>query len=79
MSNLTNSEVVKHTLQALISKIGRRTSEGFAVITIDKILKELESKYDFLKYIEVQNTIYSEGMGAVNILPDIDSVESSVF
>jgi len=79
MSNLTNSEVVKHTLQALISKIGRRTSEGFAVITIDKILKELEAKYDFLKYIEVQNTIYSEGMGAVNILPDIDSVESSVF
>ena len=79
MPNLTNSEVVEHTLQALISKIGRRTSEGFAVITIDTILKELEAKYDFLKYIEVQNTSYSEGMDAVNILPDIDSVESAVF
>ena len=52
MSNQTNSEVVEHTLQALISKIGRRTSEGFAVITIDKILKELESKYDVLKHIK---------------------------
>ncbi len=79
MFNLTNSEIVEHALQALISKIGRRTSEGFAVITIDKILKELEAKYDFLKYIEVQNTSYSEGMDAVNILPDIDSVESAVF
>lgn len=79
MSNLTNSEVVECVLRALIDKIGRRTSTGFAVITIDTLLKEFKPKYDFLKYIEVQDTSYSEGMNAVNILPDIDSVETDVF
>ena len=79
MSDLTNSEVVEHVLRALIRKMGRRTSDGFAVVAIDTILKELKPKYDFLRYIEVQDTRYSEGMDAVNILPDIDSVESAVF
>jgi len=79
MTNLTNYEVIEHILQVLISKIGRRTSMGFAAVTVDTILKELKLKYDFLKYIKVQDTSYSEGMDAVNINPDINSVESDVF
>ena len=55
MPNLKNSEIVGHILRGLISKIGRRTSEAFAIVTIDTILKELEPTYDFLKYIKVQD------------------------
>ena len=79
MPNLTNSEVIECILRALASKIGRRTSETFAIATIDKILKELKPKYDFLKCVRIQDTTYSEGMGAVSIIPEIDSVKSDVF
>ena len=79
MPNLTNSEVIECILRALASKIGRRTSETFAIATIDKILKELKPKYDFLKCIRIQDTTYSKGMDAVSIIPDIDSVKPNVF
>jgi hypothetical protein len=79
MSNLTNSEVVEHVLHGLISKISRRTSEAFAVVALDTIIKELQQQYDFLKYIEVKDTSYSEGIDALNISSDIDSIESQIF
>ncbi len=34
MSQLKNSEIIKHVLQTLINKIGRRTSESFALVII---------------------------------------------
>ena len=79
MPNLTNSEVVEHVLHGLISKISRRTSEAFAVVALDTIIKELQQQYDFLKYIEVKDTSYSEGIDALNISSDIDSIESEIF
>ncbi|MCK5260858.1 MAG: hypothetical protein KAJ44_01605 [Thermoplasmatales archaeon] len=79
MPNLKNSDIIEHMLQVLISKIGRRTSEGFAVVTIDAILKELESKYSFLKYIKIKNMLYYDGIDAVSVMSDINSVESTKF
>ena len=75
MKNFTNTEIVEYVLRGLAKKIGRRTSEGFAVVTIDTIIKELRPKYDFLKYVLVQDTTYSEGINAVSIMPDMDYVE----
>ena len=64
MSQLKNSEIIKHVLQTLINKIGRRTSESFALVIIDTVIKELESKYDFLKYAKIENMLYSERINA---------------
>lgn len=79
MSRLKNSEIIKHVLQTLINKIGRRTSESFALVIIDTVMRELESKYDFLKYAKIENTLYSEGIDAIHVLPEINSVESGEF
>lgn len=79
MPNLKNSEIIEHILQILISKIGRRTSEGFAVVTIDAILKKLESEYDFLKYIKIKNMSYYDGIDAVNVMSDINTVKATKF
>jgi hypothetical protein len=79
MPQLKNSEIIKHVLLTLINKIGRRTSESFAVIIIDTVMRELESKYDFLKYAKIENTLYSEGIEAIHVMPEINSVESDVF
>ena len=79
MSNFKNSQVIKHVLQILISKIGRRTSEGFATVVIDTVIKELTSKYDFLRCIKIKNTFYSEGIDAVSISSEIDLVDTVKF
>ena len=41
MVNFTNSEIMERLLQTLVSKIGRRTHESYAVVAIDTILKVL--------------------------------------
>lgn len=79
MSNLKNSQVIKHVLQTLVSKIGRRTSEGFATVILDTVLNELMSRYDFLRYVEIKNTFYSEGIDAVNVSSEIDLVDTAKF
>ena len=79
MSDLTHTEIIERILQALVGVIGRRTSKGYAVVTIHTELKELEPKYDFLKYIKIKNTSYTEGIGAVSIMPDLDSAEPAKF
>ncbi|UCD14392.1 MAG: hypothetical protein JSW60_02975 [Thermoplasmatales archaeon] len=79
MPNLKNSEIIGHMLQILVSKIGRRTSEGFAVVTIDNILKELEQEYSFLKYIKIKNMLYYDKIDAVSVMSDINSVEPTKF
>ena len=72
MVNLKNSEIIEHMLQILINKIGRRTSESYAVVTIDAILKELETEFSFLKYIKIKNMLYYDRIDAVSIMSDID-------
>lgn len=79
MANLKNSEIIEHMLQILINKIGRRTSESYAVVTIDAILKELELEFSFLKYIKIKNMLYYDRIDAVSIMSNIDSVEPTEF
>ena len=79
MSNLKNSQVTRHVLQTLISTIGRRTSEGYATAILDTILNELKSRYDFLRYVEIKNTFYSEGIDAVSVSSEIDLVDTVKF
>jgi len=79
MSNLKNSQVIRHVLHTLISTIGRRTSEGFATAILDTILNKLISRYDFLRYVEIKNTFYSEGIDAVNVSSEIDLVDTAKF
>ncbi len=79
MVNFTNSEIMERLLQTLVSKIGRKTHESFAVITVHTMLKTLEPKYNFLKFIVIKDTLYTEGIDAVSINPEMDFVESDDF
>lgn len=72
-----NSEIMDFILKTIIKAIGRRTTINFAIVTIHTVIKKLELKYDFLRYIEIDYRNYSEGINAVQINKEIDSVESS--
>jgi hypothetical protein len=79
MSRFKNSEVAQRVLRTLVSKIGRRTSEGYAVVVLGTILGELVSRYGFLRCIKVKNTSYSEGFDAVTITSGINAVNENEF
>jgi len=76
MSTLQNSEIISYVLETLIRVIGRRSSENFALVTIDTVIKQLQSKYNLLQYIEIKSALYSEGIEAISINPNIDKVET---
>jgi len=53
MSNSNNSDVLKGALQSLCTVAGRRSSEKFANNVMSAIIKTLQRKYDFLKYVKI--------------------------
>lgn len=79
MDNLSNSQIIQKVINGLISKIGRRTSESYAVVILDIVINGLVPRYDFLKYIKIEKSMYREGINAVNVSPEIDNISKSEF
>jgi len=77
MPSLDKSDVIKNLLTNLITISGRKTDRGHAIITLDNVMKELENKYDFLKYVEIKDTRYIEDIDTIKVMPDINDVNPS--
>jgi len=71
-----NSYVLGEILRALYHVAGRRTTYGFAAKVIGSIIKTLEQKYDFLRYVSVNEKGEITEDEAIIISPEIDSVDS---
>jgi len=67
--------LTKKALEALIEIVGPITSESFAVVVLDTVIKDLEREHDVLKYIQIDKSRYMEGAKAISINPDINNVE----
>ena len=76
MPQLENKDVIGCVLKSMINVISRRTSEVFAVVVINNLLKKLQGKYDFLKYVEIRNIMYSEAIDFVRVKPEINYVNN---
>jgi hypothetical protein len=79
MSNLTKSEIVKYLLDCVIRVIVRRKTNFFAIKTLAEIIKQLESEYDFLRYIKIDTEIFSETFTPVQVDQQIDSIEKKML
>jgi len=76
MDELENSKVVGHILKTLINISSRKTTVGFAISTMDDLLKKLTDRYDFLRHIEVKDTRFSESDDAISVMADINKIKS---
>jgi len=74
MSGSKNSAVLKGALQSLCAVAGRRSSEKFANNVMSAIIKTLERKYVFLKYVEIEA---SRSKDFIFVSPQIDTFELS--
>jgi len=70
---MKNSEIVKNVIRALYTTAGRRTTQSFAVAVIGAIVKTLEQRFDFLKYLSVNAE--REPDQVVTVASNIDSID----
>jgi len=77
MAELENSKVVDYILKTLINISSRKTTAGYAISTMDDLIKKLTDKYDFLKHIEVKDTRFSESDDAISVMADINKIKSN--
>ena len=74
MSQVDNSEVVRHILQTLIDISSRKTTKVEAISTMFDSIKKLQLKYDFLKHIEIKDTRFLETEDPVTVMSDLNGV-----
>ena len=79
MAKIDNSIIMKKTIESLFSKITRRTDEGFALKILTSIMDELAPRYDFLKFVKIDDKMYSEKIEIVEVEKDINSVDDLSF
>ncbi len=77
MTELENSEVIKSLISAMIKISGRKTNKGHAISTMDSLIRQLETRFNFLKNVQIIDTRYSEDDDPVSVMSDINIVESS--
>ena len=66
--------VVKHVVKTLIDVLSELSTQSYAVLTMDSVLKKIDEKYDFLKHIKIDSNRYSDGIDAVIISFDLESI-----
>lgn len=75
MGKYTNSYVLGEVLKALYHVAGRRTTNSFAAKVIGSIIKTLEQKYIFLKYVRINDRGELLEDEAIAISPEIENVD----
>ena len=79
MPQFENKDIIERLLKSTMGVIGRRTSEAYANVVIGNTIKELTTKYDFLKYINILGTQYNETFDLIDIREEINSIDQKII
>ncbi len=72
------SEIMKNVLRTLISISTRKTDLPYTIITMDDLIKRLETQYHFLKHIQINDDFYNEQSDdLISVMSDINTVPST--
>lgn len=77
MKKVKNSDLLHDIIKAIYTVASRRTSSKFADETIGSTINTLEGKYDFLRHIQVKTKDMASGGFAINVNPEIDTINPS--
>jgi hypothetical protein len=80
MSAPDKSQIMKNVLKTLISISSRKTDLPYAIMTIEDLVKQLETQYRFLRHVHINNEFYKEDSGdVISVMSDINTVSSTQF
>jgi len=77
MPELEKSDIIKNLLSTVIDISGRKTNKGYAISTMDSLIKKLKTRFEFLKHVQIKDTRFSEDEDPVSVVSDINAIESS--
>jgi len=79
MVEVKNSILLETVLKALYNVTSRRTSSKYADETIGSTIKTLESKFEFMKYVDIVKPEISDEGFAISISSDIERVRPELI
>lgn len=66
---------MKNVLKTLISISSRKTDLPYAIMTMEDLIKRLETRYNFLKHIQINDSLYNENTtDFISVMSDINTV-----
>ncbi len=71
---LDSADVTRQVVETIIEIIGRKTSQEYAVVTIQNLLKKLRLIYPFLREIDIKNSRSLELEGTVSVNESLNAV-----
>ena len=74
---LTHEALVKHVIKSLVDVLSEASAQSYAVLAVDSVLKKMDDKYGYLRYVKIDNTRYSEGLNAISIPSGLNTIRSS--
>ncbi|HIH00045.1 MAG TPA: hypothetical protein HA258_05625 [Thermoplasmata archaeon] len=75
MPSPKKSELIKNVLRTLVSISSRKTDLPYTMITMEDLIRRLETKFRFLKHIQIKNDFYNEESDdMISVMSDINSV-----
>ena len=76
MSELSNSDITQRVMEAVIAVAGRRTLGSYTIKIVQMVKQNLQKEYDFLRYITIHDSFYSEDTNLVSISAEINSIDT---
>lgn len=74
---LKQTSVIKHVLKALVDVLSRSSTESYAIVMINNVIRKFDDKFDFLKDIRIDGLHFSEGLDAIIVPEEIESTRQS--
>jgi hypothetical protein len=71
---LDSADVTRQFVETIIEIIGRKTSQEYAVVAIQNLLKKLRLSYPFLREIQIKNSRSSELEGTVSVIDSLNTI-----
>lgn len=74
---LKHELILRHVLKTLIDILSDASTPSYAVLMVNNILRNFDSKFSFLKEVKIDGLKYSQNEDGIVVPPDINSVRAS--
>ena len=74
---LKQSLIVKNVIKALVDVFIETTTQSYAVLMVNNMLKKHGDKFEYLKLINIDGTRFPEGLDAIIVPEEIEQVRES--
>ncbi len=69
--------VFKNILKALVDIINETTSQNYAILLVNNVLRKFEDRYEYLEHIKIDGSRYSDSVDAIIIPEELNSIRPS--